>query len=133
MKYVVQFTLPYVQRVMVGIEAASADEAIKKAEALSDQGDIMQASEEVPLLFDDCEGDDSLECFTIKQELAEDEPWPEPDGNVNTRHQHEAAFQVGKLLIDAYRRGETHCGGIDWGELDQAYQAALQVAKNTGL
>ena len=35
MKYVVQFTLPYVQRVMVGIEAASSDEAIKKAEALS--------------------------------------------------------------------------------------------------
>ena len=132
MKYVVQFTLPYVQRVMVGIEAASADEAIKKAGALSEQGDIMH-SEEVPLLFDDCEGDDSLECFTIKQELAEDEPWPEAGENVNTRHQHEAAFQVGKLLIDAYRRGEIHCGGIDWGELDQAYQAALQVAKNTGI
>ena len=133
MKYIVQYTLPYVQRVMVGIEAASSDEATRKAEALHDQGDLMQASEEVPLLFDDCEGDDSLECFTIKQELAEDEPWPEAGGNVNTRHQQEAAFQVGKLLIDAYRRGEIHCGGIDWGELDQAYQAALQVAKNTGI
>jgi len=132
MKYVVKYDLSYVQRVMVGIEAASSDEALRKAEALYDQGDIMQDSAEVPLLLDDCEGDDSLECLTVKQELAEDEPWPEPAGNVNTRHQHEAAFQVGKLLIDACRRGETHCGGIDWDELDQAYQAALQVAKNTG-
>ena len=41
----------------------------------------------------------------------------------NTRHQHEAAFQVGKLLIEAYRRGEARCGSIDWDELDQAYQA----------
>ena len=130
MKYVVQCTAPYVERFMVGIEAASPDEAIKKAKAMSETGDIMQASEEVPLLLDESEGDDSLVRFTIEQELAENEPWPEPDGYVNTRHQHEAAFQVGKLLIEAYRRGETRGGSIDWDELDLAYQAALKAACN---
>ena len=130
MKYVVQCTTPYVERFMVGIKAASPDEAIKKAKAMSETGDIMQASEEVPLLLDESEGDDSLVRFTIEQELAEDEPWPERDGHVNTRHQHEAAFQVGKLLIEAYRRGEMRGGSIDWDELDLAYQAALQAAMN---
>ena len=132
MKYVVKYDLSYVQRVMVGIEAASSDEALGKAEALYDQGDIMQDSAEVPLLLDDCEGDERPLRFTVEQELAENEPWPEPDGHVNTRHQHEAAFQVGKLLIEAYRRGEARCGSIDWDELDQAYQAALQVAVSAG-
>ena len=130
MKYVVQCTTPYVERFMVGIEAASPDEAIKKAKAMSETGDIMQASEEVPLLLDETEGDDSLVRFTIEQELAEDEPWPEPNGYVNTRHQHEAAFQVGKLLIEAHRRGEMRGSSIDWDELDLAYQAALQAAMN---
>ena len=130
MKYVVQCTTPYVERFMVGIEAASPDEAIKKAKAMSETGDIMQASEEVPLLLDETEGDDSLVRFTIEQEMAEDEPWPEPNGYVNTRHQHEAAFQVGKLLIEAHRRGEMRGSSIDWDELDLAYQAALQAAMN---
>ena len=130
MKYVVQYTLPYVQRVRVGIEVTNSDEAIRKVEALLDQGDILQASEEVPLLLDDCEGGDRPPHFTVEQELAEDEPWPEPYGNVTTHHRREAAFQVGKLLIEAYRRGEARGGSIDWDELDLAYQAALGAACN---
>jgi hypothetical protein len=130
MKYVVQYTLPYKHRVMVGIKADSSNEAIRKAEALHDQGDLMQDSAEVPLLLDDCEGDDSPLHYTVKQELAEDEPWPEPYGNVNTRYQNKAALQVGKLLINAYRRGEAQGGSIDWDELDLAYQAALDAACN---
>lgn len=52
MKYVVQYTLPYEHRVMVGIKAGNEDEAIAKAETLFDQGDIWQDTAEVPLLLD---------------------------------------------------------------------------------
>ena len=37
MKYVVQYTLPYEHRVMVGIEADSSEEAIRKAESFGSQ------------------------------------------------------------------------------------------------
>ncbi|HIE54997.1 MAG TPA: hypothetical protein EYP90_07445, partial [Chromatiaceae bacterium] len=70
MKYVVQYTLPYEHRVMVGIEAESREAAIARAEALFDEGEIWQDSAEVPLLFDDYEetGDSPL-IFTVEQEL----------------------------------------------------------------
>lgn len=40
MKYVVQYELPYVHRVQVGIEAGSQEEAIARAQQLFDGGDI---------------------------------------------------------------------------------------------
>ncbi len=129
MRYIIQYTLPYEHRVMVGIEAESREAAIAKAGELFDQGDIWQDSAEVPLLYDDFEekGDAGVPLeFTVEDEVCGD--WPEPDASVKAIRRRDVAFQVVRLLIEAYRRGEERGGSIDWEDLDRAYQAALQAS-----
>src|SRR5699024_5278034 len=56
-KYVVKYTLSYLHRVEVGIEADDPDKAVEQAEQLFDDGDIWDDTPACPLLFDDFEED----------------------------------------------------------------------------
>lgn len=129
MKYVIQYTLLYAHRVMVGITAESREAAIARAETLFDQGEIWDDTAEVPLLFDDFE--ESADAgvplaFTVEAEVSGD--WPEPDASVKEVRRRNAAMQAVRLLMEAYRRGEERDGSIDWNDLDQAYKAALDAS-----
>lgn len=127
MKYIIQYTLPYEHRVMVGIEAENADAAIAKAGELFDQGDIWNDTDQTPLLFDDFEETSDAGvplAFTVEDEVSD--KWPESDVSVKAIRRRDAAFAAARQLVTIYQRAKTQ-GGIDLRDLDQAYQAALNA------
>lgn len=56
-RYVLEYELPYVHTVQVGIEAASPEAAEQRAFTLFDAGAIWNNTDKVPLLYDDFTAD----------------------------------------------------------------------------
>lgn len=128
MKFIVGYTLPYVHRVMVGIEAESEEEALEKAQAEFDEGTLWDDTETMPLLLDEYEevDDGGVLEFRIEQALPEGGVYPSPDASVLAIRQDNAARQAAALLVAAYEAGEDG-GSIAWEDLDEAYAAALKA------
>ncbi|HSH28976.1 MAG TPA: hypothetical protein VK971_03625 [Thiohalobacter sp.] len=125
MKYIVEYTLPYLHRVQVGIVAESEQAAIAKAERLFHEGEIWDDTPDVPLLFDDFEEDDTSGAvlrFTVVETVDESRgSWPEPDGSVLELRRRDNAYRAARMLVQAGR------AGFDRKWLDQAYRHALQA------
>jgi len=124
-RYVVQYGLDYEHRVLVGIEAASPEEAIQKAQQAFDEGAIWDDTGLMPLLFDDYEEkDDQSLVFEV---IANVEAWPAPDASVLKLRREAAAMRACSHIVEAYRRGEESGGSVAWEDLDEAHAAALSA------
>ena len=124
-RYVVQYGLDYEHRVLVGIEAASTEEAIQKAQQAFDEGVIWDDTGQMPLLFDDYEEKDD-QCLVFEV-IAKMDAWPVPEASVLQLRREAAAMRACHLLVEAYRRGEESGASIAWEDLDDAHAAALDA------
>ena len=121
-RYIVQYGLDYEHRVLVGIEAASSEEAIQKAQQAFDEGAIWDDTGQMPLLFDDYEEKDGQSL--VFEVIAKVDAWPVPDASVRQQRREAAAMLACRLLAEAYQRGEESGGSIAWEDLDEAHAAA---------
>ena len=122
-KYVVEYQLPYVHFVQVGVMAESSEAAIKAASTAFDLGTIWDNTPTMPLLTDLYdEASNSSDPFQpLKFEAEQVEEWPQPDPTVLGIERDNAAKEACRLLLQAY---EHHDSG------DKSFlTAALESAK----
>jgi hypothetical protein len=128
--FVVSYEIDYVHRVSVGIEAESPEVAQQIAEQAFNEATIGDDTAAMPLLADDYQesGDESMvwECVAVER-------WPAPDTSVQQLKKEQAAIQVCRGLVEAYRQGEANGGSIHWEDLDQWVPLALQALGKSAL
>ena len=121
-KFIVEYTIPYEHRVMVGIKAKSSDAALGLAKKRFADGSIWDDTATMPLLFDDYEETDAPGVpveFKVVEEVKE---WPEADHSVKAIRRRDAAFRACTALLKAFREGSS--GKIDRERLIQALNEA---------
>lgn len=123
-RFIVQRTLSGLRSVsVVGIEARSEQEALEKAERLLANGTFWDNTNEHPLLSHLTEEDQGDVSLTVTP-LTPGASWPEQHASAQQSTHTELAFAAAQALVSAYQEAR---GSIDWSDLDEAYQLALQA------
>lgn len=100
-KYVVEYQLPYVHFVQVGVMAESSAAAIKAASIAFDSGTIWDNTPSMPLLTDLYEEVGNAG-EPLKFEAEQVEEWPQPDSTVRQIERENAAMETCRLLLQAF-------------------------------
>ncbi|EIC28494.1 hypothetical protein [Methylomicrobium album] len=114
----------------MGIEAESPEAAQQIAEQAFNEAPIWDDTAAMPLLADDYQesGDERLVWEGVAVER-----WPAPDTSVQQLKKEQAAMQVCRGLVEAYRQGEANGGSIHWEDLDQWVPLARQALGKSAL
>lgn len=92
----VTYSLPYQHVVVVGVRAATADEATTRVQAAFDAGTLWDDNPDMPLLKDDFEEEDDGTVLSFEAEAVAD--WSEPDVSVLALRRQRQAEQALDLL-----------------------------------
>lgn len=127
MKFVCEYQLLHRHTVQVGVEAESADLAKEAVETLLEVGEISIHNTESLLLMDEFEEEDGqvLEIKVIKK-CSE---FPKPDASVAALKREALARRVCEMLVAAYKAGEKNGGDMEWDDVDQCHEVALQALR----
>ncbi|MFM0307791.1 hypothetical protein P0D71_08315 [Paraburkholderia sp. RL17-383-BIF-A] len=89
--YMIGYTLDYSHRVVVGVRAASADEACRHAHAAFDIGTLWDDTPDMPLLYDDYE---ELDGQTLRFDATAVVAWPVAHASARMAQVHAAADRL---------------------------------------
>ncbi len=125
-KYVVNYRLPYLHTVEVGIEAPNACMASSRARRHFDNGTLWDDTDCLPLLRNDFD-EDAARGAALHFEAKQVGAWPKPEQSVHELRRRVHASNACALLIEAYDAGERAGGSVEWSDLDEAVIAARQA------
>ena len=124
-KYIVEYELPFIHRVQVGVQADTPEAA---CELVTDElcgGDLF--TEDRPVLHDIFEEDGNAGVALepeVRETLRDDQPWPAPDETVKADQREEDAVRACRLLCEAFAEGEITGEAPTWNWLNIAHDAA---------
>jgi len=123
-KHIIQYRMPFVHEVHVGIEADSEEEALQIAREQLESGQEIPVNNPLYPVFRDTlrEAENATPRYTVLEHI-EAPHWPKPDDSVEAIQRRHFANLASRLLVQAFegkRQGE-----FDRELIEQAHLAAL--------
>jgi hypothetical protein len=132
-KFLIEYELPYVHLVRVGVQAKDGASAIAMAQEAFDLGTIWDNTPEMPLLYDDFEESSSLDHALEFKVVDEGRSWPEPAVCVKSYVQGQAAKHACESLVAAFEAEGRVREALLHEAINQACQAMPHLAEGDGL